>query len=207
MDGFSRILVDEYAAQIPDEAQRYLLLVRQSARRMGSLIDDLLTFSRLGRCELRKQFVNPIDSVQQALEDLQAELDDRDVRIIMTDLPGSQADPALLCQVYVNLLSNALKFTQKREIAFIEVGSQRENGEQCYFVKDNGVGFDMQYAGKLFGVFQRLHRSDEYPGTGVGLATVQRIVHRHGGRIWAEAEVNKGAAFYFTLGEELSHDE
>jgi light-regulated signal transduction histidine kinase (bacteriophytochrome) len=174
---------------------------------MGNLVDDLLAFSRLGRQELSKQPVNPAEIARQALKDLRTELDGRDVRINILDLPICQADPALLRQVYANLLGNAVKFTKGHQPAFIEVGSQQDNGELAYFVRDNGAGFDMQYANKLFGVFQRLHRSDEYPGTGVGLATVQRIVHRHGGRIWAEAEVDKGATFYFTLGEGKFHDE
>jgi light-regulated signal transduction histidine kinase (bacteriophytochrome) len=139
--------------------------------------------------------------VHQVVEDLKAEREGRDVKILIGDLPKAQADPSLLRQVVVNLLSNALKFTRARQAPLIQVQSRLDGHEPVYFVKDNGVGFDMQYAGKLFSVFQRLHRAEEYEGTGVGLAIVQRIVLRHGGRVWAEAEPDKGATFYFTLGE------
>lgn len=211
MDGFSRILLEEYASQLSPEAQRYLRLVRDSARQMGLLIDDLLAFSRLSRQPLNKQPVAPAKLVRQALEELRAEQEGRRIEIIIGDpsagsgqaLPICQADPILLKQVFVNLLSNALKFTRRREVARIEVGYLPRPGEGgeggAYFVKDNGVGFDMRYADKLFGVFQRLHRAEEYEGTGVGLAIVQRIIHRHGGRVWAEAEVDGGATFYFTI--------
>ena len=201
MDGFSRILLEEYAPQLPAEAQRYLGLVRDNAQQMGHLIEDLLAFSRLSRQPLNKQTVAPAELVRQVLAELRAEQEGRKVEVTIGDLPACEADPALLKQVWVNLLSNALKFTRKREDAQHRnrCPSQIRQPECIYFVKDNGVGFDMQYANKLFGVFQRLHRAEEYEGTGVGLAIVQRIVHRHGGRIWAEAEVDKGATFYFTL--------
>ena len=205
MDGFSRILLEDYAPELPLEAQRYLGLVRDNAQQMGSLIDHLLTFSRLGRQSLKKQLIAPTPLIDQVIAELGALQAGRPVEITIGDLPACQADPALLKQVFANLLGNALKFTQTREVAMIEVGCMERDGEHVYFVRDNGVGFDMQYVGKLFGVFQRLHRSEDYEGTGVGLATVQRIIHRHGGRIWAEAEVNKGAAFYFTLGGGTSH--
>jgi signal transduction histidine kinase len=207
MDGFSRILVEEYAPQLPDEAGRYLGLVRDNAQHMGQLIDDLLAFSRLGRQPLKVQRVMPADLARQALEDLRAEQEGRKVKITIDDLPACQADPALLRQVFANLLGNALKFTRKREMAVIEAGCRQTDGTCVYYVKDNGVGFDMRYADKLFGVFQRLHRAEEYGGTGVGLATVQRIIHRHGGRVWAEAEVDKGATFFFTLGGGTPHDD
>ena len=199
MDGFSRILLEEYAFQLPPEAQRYLGLVRNNAQQMGHLIEDLLAFSRLSRLPLNKQSVAPDEVVRQVIADLRAEQDGRKVEVTIGDLPTCQADPALLKQVWVNLLSNAFKFTRKLENAHIEIGVKQTGAESIYFVKDNGVGFDMQYSNKLFGVFQRLHRSEEYEGTGVGLAIVQRIVHRHGGRTWAESEVEKGAIFFFTL--------
>jgi len=204
MDGFSRILLEEYASQLPAEAQRYLGLVRDNARQMGHLIEDLLAFSRLSHLPLNKQTLAMAEVVRKALDELSAEQEERNVEVTIGDLPVCEADPALLKQVWVNLLSNAFKFTRKREEAHIEIGAKQTGGESVYFVKDNGVGFDMQYVDKLFGVFQRLHRSEEYEGTGVGLAIVQRIVHRHGGGAWAEAEVDKGAAFYFTLGGGLS---
>jgi len=137
--------------------------------------------------------------VRQVLADLRAEQEGRYVEIVMGELPPCQADPGLLRQVWMNLLSNALKYTRKCEVARIEIGCQKQDGETVYFVRDNGTGFDMQYADKLFGVFQRLHRSEDYEGTGVGLAIVQRIVHRHGGRVWAEAAPGEGATFCFTL--------
>jgi PAS domain S-box-containing protein len=199
VDGFSRILLEEYASQLVPTAQRYLQLVRGNVRQMGQLIDDLLTFSRLSRQPLRKQTVAPADLVRRVLADLHAEQAGRRVETVIGELPPCQADPALLRQVLVNLLANALKFTRRRGLARIEIGCQKSDGKWVYFVKDNGVGFDMRYAHKLFGVFQRLHRAEEYEGTGVGLAIVQRILHRHGGRAWAEAAVDRGATFYFTL--------
>lgn len=206
IDGFSRILLRDYQALLPEEGQRRLELVRKNTQQMGQLIDDLLTFSRLNRQPLRKQAVDLAQLVRQVLEDLKEEQENRQVEITLGDLPSCQVDPALLKQVYANLLSNALKFTHRREVARIEINCQTREGKPVYFVRDNGAGFDMRYADKLFGVFQRLHSSDDYEGTGVGLAIVQRIVHRHGGQIWAEAEVDQGATFYFNLGEGETHD-
>jgi len=200
VDGFSRILLGDYALQLPPEAARYLERILANIQQMGRLIDDLLKFSRLSRQPLSKQRVELAELVHQAIEALDSERKERRVEISVGELPLCQGDPVLLRQVWVNLLSNALKFTRQREVARIEIGCQTNaDGEQVYFVKDNGVGFDMQYAGKLFGVFQRLHRTEEYEGTGVGLAIVQRIVHRHGGRVWAEAAPGEGATFCFTL--------
>jgi PAS domain S-box-containing protein len=199
MDSFSRIVLEDFGPQLPPEAQRYLGMVRDNARRMRALIQDLLTFSRLGRQELRKQTISPRELVRQVLEELRIEQDEHPVEITVGDLPPCQADPALLKQVYANLLSNALKFTRGQGGACIEVGCLQEGQGTVYYVRDNGVGFDMRYADKLFGVFQRLHGDQEYEGTGVGLAIVQRIIHRHGGRVWAKAEVGQGATFYFTL--------
>ena len=175
---------------------------------MDPLINDLLVFSQTGRQPLEKVRTSMDEIINQALEEFQADLAGRSVEINHDELKDCWADSALLKQVYVNLLANAFKFTRNREHAKIELGCLKPNGaksETVYFVKDNGVGFDMQDADKLFGVFQRLHRDEEYEGTGVGLATVQRIIHRHGGRIWAEAEIDMGATFYFTLpkGEEF----
>ncbi len=201
VDGFSRILLQDYAAELTSEVRRYLGMVHDNAQRMGLLIDDLLTFSRLGRQELRKQMVLPQELVGQVLQDLTAEQGERQIEVIVGNLPPCQADPSLLRQVYTNLLSNAFKFTQRRNEARVEVGYLQKGEGKIYFVKDNGVGFDMRYADKLFGVFQRLHSVQEYEGTGVGLAIVQRIVHRHGGRVWVEAEPDRGATFYFSLEE------
>ncbi len=203
IDSFSRMLADAHAAHLPEEARRDLRVIRENAQHMGRLIDDLLTFSRYRRQRLDMHPVSPADLAQRALADLQAEREGRRVHIVIGDMPPCEADPVLLTQVFVNLLSNALKFTRRREAAEIEIGCRNGSDGRpgtVYFVKDNGVGFNMQYADKLFGVFQRLHRAEEYEGTGVGLAITQRIIHRHGGRIWAEAEVDKGATFWFTLG-------
>ena len=207
IDGFSRIVQDDFGAAMPEEAQSYLQDVRANTLRMGELIDDLLAFSRLGRKPVNKESVAPDRIVKECLEELEAQQNGRKVEIRVADLPGCEADPSLLKQVWFNLISNALKYTGKREIALIEIGcrSDLEPPARVYFVKDNGVGFDMKYAPKLFGVFQRLHRSEAYEGTGVGLAIVQRIVHRHGGRIWTEAAPDRGATFYFTLAEGSSH--
>jgi PAS domain S-box-containing protein len=201
IDGFSRILMDDHSANLPPEAIRYLEKVRTNARHMGALIDDLLRFSRLSRQSIIKQKIQPAGLVRQVLDDdLRGDRENRQVEITVGDLPACNADPLLLRQVYVNLLSNALKFTCKQDYARIEVGSRQDNGDVVYFVKDNGAGFDQQYVHKLFGVFQRLHRAEDYEGTGVGLAIVQRVINRHGGRIWAEGAVDAGAAFFFTFG-------
>jgi PAS domain S-box-containing protein len=201
VDGFSQAVIEDYGAQLPEEGQRYLATIRSSAQKMGTLIDDLLTFSRLSRASLKKQSVNVGQLVRDVLEDLRSEQEGREIDLTMGDLPPCAGDPALLKQVWINLLSNALKYTLKRPRACIEIGCRAENNRPVYFVRDNGTGFDMRYAGKLFGVFQRLHRAEDYEGTGVGLAIVQRIIHRHGGRIWADAAVDHGATFSFTLEE------
>jgi light-regulated signal transduction histidine kinase (bacteriophytochrome) len=163
------------------------------------LIDGLLDLSRFSRQPVEKREVWPTAIVQHVLEQLQGEQAGRRVEICVRELAACQADPVLLEQVYANLLSNALKYTRRRDPARIEVGWQEDLGRRVYFVKDNGAGFEMDYAGKLFGVFQRLHRPDEFEGTGVGLAITQRIIQHHGGQIWAEAAPEKGATFYFTL--------
>jgi PAS domain S-box-containing protein len=202
MDGYARILNTDFSTQLPEEGQRYMRKVQESAKRMGVLIDDMLAFSRLTRTDIKVQNVQPKPIVDQVLNDLQVELVDRDLEFIIGELCECQSDPVMLRQVFVNLLHNAIKFTRGRDPALIEVGCRPENkgeGVCLYFVKDNGVGFDMRYVDKLFGVFQRLHRAEEYEGTGVGLAIVQRIIHRHGGEIWAESQVDKGSTFFFTL--------
>ena len=204
VDGFSQAVLEDYGPQLPEEGRHYLQTIREGAQRMGILIDDLLTFSRLSRSPLKKQAVNTGHLVRHVLEGLDSQREGRQVEIRIGDLAGCQGDPALLSQVWVNLLSNALKYTRQRQPAVIEIGGKLEEDENVYFVRDNGAGFDMQYAHKLFGVFQRLHRADEFEGTGVGLAIVQRIIHRHGGRIWVDAAVDRGATFYFTLKEKDS---
>lgn len=205
MDGFSRILLDDYGDDMPSKAQHYLGRVRDNAQRMAQLIDDLLTYSRLGRASLNRQTVVPDDLARRVLEeDLVAAVADRPVDVTIDDLPACEADPKLLRLVYLNLLDNALKYTRAVDPARVEVGYTQHGGTGAYFVRDNGVGFDMKYADKLFGVFQRLHYDTEYEGTGVGLATVERIVQRHGGRVWAESAPDEGATFYFTLEEEVT---
>jgi signal transduction histidine kinase len=201
ISGFTAILSEEYADAMPAEARGYLKRVKDSGAHMGHLVDDLLAFSRLGRQAVRTQRVSIRGIVDRALEQLAPALDGRQVEVVIGDLPEGACDSALVEQVFVNLLSNAFKYSRLREHARVEVGVLEDDGVEgaTYFVRDNGAGFDMEYAGKLFGVFQRLHRSEDFEGTGVGLAIVQRIVERHGGRIWAEAKVDAGATFYFTL--------
>jgi PAS domain S-box-containing protein len=199
VDGFSQAVLEDFGEQLPEQARDYLQTIRGGAQRMGALIDDLLTFSRLSRLPLNKRPMNTASLVRDALDELGFPLDGRKIEMRIADLPECLGDAALLKQVWLNLLSNALKYTKQRESAVIEVDFLPENGETIYFVRDNGTGFDMRYADKLFGVFQRLHRAEDFEGTGVGLAIVQRIVHRHGGRVWAEAAEGKGATFYFTL--------
>ena len=199
--GFVRILLEEHGAELEGEARRYLDLVAANAQQMGRLVDDLLQFSRMGRQPLNKQLVSTAAIARRAVEQLQPAIEGRAIELTLGELPSVEADAALLNQVFVNLIGNAVKYTRGRQPAVIEVGATTDaGGETIYFVKDNGAGFDMQYAHKLFGVFQRLHRAEEYEGTGVGLALVHRIVMKHGGRIWTEAAVDKGATFFFTLG-------
>jgi signal transduction histidine kinase len=199
VDGFSQAIIEDFGPAIPLEGHRQLNVIRSSTQKMGELIDDLLTFSRLSRQPLSLMPVDTMALVSSVLADMKDQLAGRDVKITVGTLPPCQSDPSLLRQVWVNLLSNAVKYTAKCEHAVVDVGFLIQEGESVFFVRDNGTGFDMRYAGKLFGVFQRLHRSEDYEGTGVGLAIVQRIVHRHEGRVWADAAVGVGATFFFTL--------
>ena len=204
IDGFSQAVLEDYGEQLPEQGRHDLLTIREGAHRMGALIDGLLRFSRLSRTPLDKEEINTGLLVRTVLEGLKSEREGRQIEIRIGELPDCQGDPALLGQAWINLISNALKYTRHRLPAIIDIGCKAEQGEQVYFVRDNGAGFDMQYAHKLFGVFQRLHRKDEFEGTGVDLAIVQRIIHRHGGRIWAEAALDHGATFSFTLQKETS---
>jgi PAS domain S-box-containing protein len=199
VNGFAEIALTEFGPQLDPEGRRYLERIRNGGLRMGELIDDLLAFSRLSRHSMNLQAVNPVKLVRIVIDESEAQCKDRQIEFEVGELPVCQGDPSLLKQVWVNLIFNAIKYTRGRQPARIEIGSDRINDRNVYFIRDNGAGFDMRYADKLFGVFQRLHRADEFEGTGVGLAIVQRIVHRHGGRIWAEASPGRGATFYFTL--------
>jgi PAS domain S-box-containing protein len=203
IEGFVEILRGSPTAVLDEESRRHLQTIAGSARQMSRLIDDLLAFSRTARAELKKTKIRLGDLTESVIRDLQQETEERDIEWVHSDLPDVEADPALLRQVLANLISNALKYTRTRKSARIEIGSKPGDHERIIFVRDNGVGFDMRYAHKLFGVFQRLHRAADFEGTGIGLANVRRIVHRHGGRTWAEGEANKGATFYFSL--PLSH--
>jgi PAS domain S-box-containing protein len=201
IDGFGEILAKEHAAQLTSEGQRTLQVIMNNARHMGELIDDLLNLSRLGRAQISVKLVSMKDLVHDVTEAMQVINHNGSPHIEVKPLPTAEGDPGLLRQVWVNLISNAIKYSRKKEKPEIEIGSFDKAGNTVYYIKDNGVGFDMQYAGKLFGVFQRLHKPSEFEGTGVGLALVHRIISKHGGRIWANALVNEGATFYFTLKE------
>jgi light-regulated signal transduction histidine kinase (bacteriophytochrome) len=199
VSAFSAILDRDFGGQIPGKARELLHHVMTSARRMEQLVDDLLLFSRMGRQALNKRSVDVAELAREIVDELRQRQPERLIDVRVGDLPRGAADPSLLKQVLVNLLSNAFKFTSHTESAAIEVGGEQCDRESQYFVRDNGAGFDTQYAARLFEVFQRLHRDDEFEGTGIGLSIVQRIVRRHGGRVWAEAAVNKGATLHFTL--------
>jgi len=198
LNGFLSLLV-KHPAALDATQQRYLEVISRSAQRMGLLIDDLLSFSRMGRAELRWSRVNLAELVRETQTDLVSGLEGRVVQWQVQPLPEVQGDPAMLRQVLANLLGNALKYSRPRNPTVIEVGSETNADEEIVFVRDNGVGFDMQYVGKLFGVFQRLHDREEFEGTGIGLANVRRIISRHGGRTWAESRPGEGATFYFSL--------
>ena len=199
IDGFSQVVLSKFGPQLPEDGRRYLETIRAGAQKMGALIDDLLTFARLNRQELSKRSFDTGSLVRSALEELGSPWADRKIEVRVGALAASSGDPVLLKQVWLNLLSNALKYTRKRELAVVEIGCLQTDDGETFFVRDNGTGFDMRYADKLFGVFQRFHRAEDYEGTGVGLAIVQRIIHRHGGRVWADAAVDRGSTFYFTL--------
>ena len=198
--GYANVLVQDHGPRLDAEGLRYLEKVQDGARKMGRLVDDLLSLSKIGRQELLLQ-ATPLNSLlRQAVEELAPECSGRKVEWQIGDLFTTECDPGLMKQVFVNLLSNAVKYTGKRELATIQVGQMMRNDRRVIFVRDNGAGFEMQYVGKLFGVFQRLHKARDFEGTGVGLAIVQRIIRKHGGQIWAEAEPDKGASFFFTVG-------
>jgi len=201
--GLPELLLERHGASLPDDGQRHLQMLSESAQRMDRLIDDLLSFSRSSHQPLRRETVSLAALTTSVVEDLRLAHGDRKLIFRLNKLRDCQADPALLKQVFVNLIANAIKFTSPREAGVIEVGFRDVDRRTVYFVRDNGVGFDMRHADKLFGVFQRLHHTEEFEGTGIGLSIVRRIIQRHGGRIWAESEPGKGATFYFTLPEPM----
>ena len=198
--GFTQVLVDEFHSSLPAEAQRHLQSIERGAQRMGQLVDELLKLSHLGREALTVEVTRLSSLVKDVVNLLTPEIEGRPVEWKIDELPSVECDPILIRQVFQNLISNALKYSRPRSPAVIEIGQTEREGERVIFVKDNGVGFDMKYSDKLFGVFQRLHRAEEFEGTGIGLATVQRIIKKHRGRVWVEAELDRGATFYFTLG-------
>lgn len=199
IDGFSQALLEDYTERLDEQGRDYLHRVRAASQRMAQLIDDMLKLSRVTRAELSREEVDLSALAQEIAVELRRAQPGREVEFTVASGLRVHGDPKLLRIVIENLLGNAWKFTGKRSGARIEFGMTHRDGKPAYFVRDNGVGFDMAYAGKLFGAFQRLHDSREFPGTGIGLATVQRVIHKHGGRVWAEGEVEKGATFYFTL--------
>jgi len=199
IDGFSQILLEDYSGILDKQGRHYLQRVRAGTQNMGQLIDDILSLSRSGRHHMDKKTINMESIVREVYNSLENELKDRKVDFTVHECPPALADSHLVKIVFTNLLSNALKFTRIREHAKIETGFMTEDGHTVFFIKDNGAGFDMKYVDKLFIPFQRLHRAEEYEGSGIGLAIVQRIIHRHGGRIWAESEIDVGTTFYFTF--------
>jgi PAS domain S-box-containing protein len=200
MDAFANVLKSDFADSLDPQAGKYIDKIVTGSQNMGRLVDDLLNLARVGRQELKKQLTSLNELLDQVLDELKEETRGRDIKWQINQLPRLECDPGLVRQVFANLLSNAVKYSRPRARAVIEVGSFDRDGSKVIYVRDNGVGFNMKYANKLFGVFQRLHRPEEFEGTGVGLATVERIIRKHGGRIWAEAELDKGATFFFTLG-------
>jgi PAS domain S-box-containing protein len=197
---YSELLQKQASSSLDDKSRRYVQTILESAKRMGNLIDDLLAFSRLGRAEAKMRAVDLQQVVKEAIAEVSRDTRDRDIAWKIGALPACHGDSSMLKLVVVNLVSNAVKFTRMRTRAEIEIGCvDKDNDELEVFVRDNGAGFDMQYANKLFGVFQRLHLAEQFEGTGIGLATVQRITHRHGGQVRAEGAVDQGATFYFSL--------
>jgi light-regulated signal transduction histidine kinase (bacteriophytochrome) len=199
IDGFSQALLEDYGEQLDSAGQNHLQRVRLAAQRMSTLIDDLLNLSRVTRSEMRREKLDLSAVFRSIAEELQREQPSRKVDFVITDGLTVEGDSRLLRVAIENLVGNAWKYTSAHSCARIEFGLKQDNGRPAYFVRDDGAGFDQRYSDRLFGAFQRLHAMTEFPGTGIGLATVQRIIRRHGGEIWAEGAVEKGATFYFTL--------
>jgi PAS domain S-box-containing protein len=207
IDGYTRILVEDYEAHLDEVGKRICGVISGEARRMGQLIDDLLAFSRLSRKEIHLSRIDMKALAVSVFDELLEEEQQERIDFQIGKLPAARGDLSLLRQVWVNLLSNAIKFTSKKTRAVIEVGAKQSTNENIYYVRDTGAGFEMEYANKLFGVFERLHSDKEFDGLGVGLAIVQQVIRRHGGRVWAEGEVEKGATFYFALPRKENHHE
>jgi PAS domain S-box-containing protein len=205
IDGYSKILQEDYASTLDREANRLLQIIRNNAHRMGHLIDDLLDFSRMGRKELDRTKVDMNALVGHVRQELIAQEANRKIEFTVKPLKEVHGDLSMMRQVWINLISNALKYSRKQDVSRIEIGCKTEDNHTVYYIQDNGVGFDMKYSDKLFGVFQRLHKVEEFDGTGVGLALVHRIISRHGGKIWAEAQVNEGATFFFFIPLQIPH--
>jgi len=199
IDAFAQILEEEIKTNDLENAPKHIARIRNGVQNMGQLVDDLLNLSRIGRQEIAQEECNLNAIVEEVMADIRPEWEKRNIEWRVGELPTAQGDCGLIKQVFTNLISNSVKYTRPREKAVIEIGAQTVDSETAIFIRDNGVGFTMKYAPKLFGVFQRLHRTEDFEGTGVGLAIVQRIIQLHQGRIWAEAELDKGATFYFTL--------
>ena len=199
IDGFSRILVEDYEDKLDEEGIRLLNIVRENTAKMGHLIDDILLLSRASRQEMLLNEIDMAALARSVYDEFQTDVTDRDVEFNVGDIPNAYGDRAMLGQVFQNLIGNAIKFTRNKNPAIIEVGGEKEGKEIVYYVKDNGAGFDMKYINKLFGLFQRLHSPEEFEGTGVGLSIVQRVIRRHGGSVWGEGAVGEGATIYFTL--------
>jgi light-regulated signal transduction histidine kinase (bacteriophytochrome) len=191
--------MEEIEQDISEDDKRYLKIIRDNALKMNQLITDLLSFSRLGRKALKEQQINTIQLVKKIYQQEKVNLTNREHQFVLKPLPEIVADKRMLEIVFTNLLSNAFKYTIDREVAYVEVGFTQQENKQVFYVKDNGVGFDMKYIDKVFGAFQRLHNDEKYGGSGIGLSIVQRIVNKHGGKIWAESEPGKGTTFYFYL--------
>jgi len=199
IDGFSRIVIEDYETELDEEGVRLLNIIRENTKKMGQLIDDILLLSRAGRQEMNLGKLDLSALAKNVYDEFQQETKTRSINFVVQDMPAVEADRALITQVLTNLIGNAIKFTEKTENPEIEFGYTEEENEYIYHVKDNGAGFNMKYYDKLFGLFQRLHSQEEFEGTGVGLSIVQRIISRHNGRVWGEGEVGKGATIYFSL--------
>jgi two-component system sensor kinase len=203
IDGFSRIVIEDYEKDLDEEGVRLLNVVRDNTKKMGQLIDDILLLSRAGRQEMKISELDMSSLAKNIYADFDQDTKGRTVIFSVDDIPRAMGDRALLTQVFTNLIGNAIKFTGDKDISKIEVGFKDAKDDNIYYVKDNGAGFDMKYYDKLFGLFQRLHTQEEFQGTGVGLSIVQRIVSRHGGRVWGKGELDKGATIYFSLPKNL----